>query len=105
MNIEIVVFEGPAWEPESAVVYIGMLQTMVDSIPAEHRANARIEYGIDRDHGGGWGPTLRVSYFRPETPTEERSREDESLRRANQWAQQERLGMLAQIAKYQEPKP
>ena len=35
MTIKIVVFEGPAWEPESAVVHIGMLQTMVDSIAAE----------------------------------------------------------------------
>ena len=100
MNIEIVVFEGPAWEPESAVVHIGMLQTMVDSIPTEHRASAQIEYGIARDHGGGWGPTLTVSYSRPETPIEERSREDEALRKENQWAQQERRAMPPQ-----EPKP
>ena len=69
------------WPPEPLLEFASWVGKLVSSVPIEHLASARIEFGSSVSHDMGM-VTLEVWYYRPETDAEMQAREVEEQQAA-----------------------
>jgi hypothetical protein len=77
-SVKVDVFSGQRydgdWPPNDAAGFIAWFQGKIDTIPAEHRSDARIELDSESSYEDSHYASIGISYWRPETDGEMEAR-------------------------------
>lgn len=88
MNKTITIFDHERydveWPPEDAIACLAWFAAKIESIPAEFRKTARIEFDSASGYEGCHYAEIKITYERPETAEEVAARKGESQRRLDE---------------------
>ena len=88
------------WPPTYATECVSWFAEKLASIPDEHKAAAKIEFGSESGYEGDHYVRIQIYYVRPETDDEIAAREAEERRRQEEWKDQELRTLAALKEKY-----
>jgi len=89
------------WPEENAIEFIKWFSDKVNTIPSEYRNKARIELESITSYESSSYVHIEISYVRPETPEEEKSRMDNNDYNNKAHEKRERNQLSILKAKYE----
>ena len=87
------------WPPESLIETVAWFQSKLEEVPEERRHKVTCTIGSDSEWDSSYS-TIKISYYRPETPEEEEQRLAKERQRFALRQEQEVANALAVLKRY-----